>query len=691
MPYVEDPNEGQGGLLDSDSDSNSDNAIKINKKFARDWESKKRREELSNARQDGINVDEDYSSSSSESEDEDAELLTPGVDLKVLETINRIRAKDPSIYDSSTDFFKDVVPKVDRKAGGESKKMAYKDVVREQILEEMASNDEKKTSAVTTTSKSRLAYDAEQESNRQAFLSEFKDDDEDGSDSDGDVLSKKKAVEMSISEQEHEKRMQEEFEKMKGLNTAASPMRDPKGEVADGEDFLREFSMKRKWVDEATTFDPKKDIQEIDEEEEELDRVDNFESKYNFRFEEEGGGQIINYSRTNADTMRKTDDKRKKEREARRERKALERKKKEEQLAHLKNQKKAEIKNQMEKIKDIGGLGGADMDEELMAKMMEGDFDPDEFENAMQKAYGDNFYDDEDEHWKSLGDVKADLAKDDEVEFDYDEVDEGEGDDDEEGAEGGDQSDSDSSSAPSSSSDEEEEKPSTSTSEKLTAAKKKTSELVDELYKLDYEDIIGDMPTRFKYKTVEKNDYGLAAEDILAADDNELNGYVSLKKLAAYRDPGTEFRVHGNKRRKFKDSLKDKKRKLEAEEEKAKLQKEAERVEKLKKQEDNLAPGGRAGAGDGDEGDGGEGGKKKRKKRGKKKKKGENGGDGGDGETPADNGDNEPEPERTEPKKNQQKVEQTEKHEPKKKRGKKKKSKTVVEGVSSDRLAAYGL
>jgi hypothetical protein len=83
---------------------------------------------------------------------------------------------------------------------------------------------------------------------------------------------------------------------------------------------------------------------------------------------------------------------------------------------------------------------------------------------------------------------------------------------------------------------------------KRKAKKHGVSEMLDELYQLDYEDIVSGIPCRFKYRKVEPEDYGLNIDDILNAEDNELNQYLSLKKLAPYQRKGrqSEFTTPGD-------------------------------------------------------------------------------------------------------------------------------------------------
>merc|ERR1711935_1133892 len=183
----------------------------------------------------------------------------------------------------------------------------------------------------------------------------------------------------------------------------------------------------------------------------------------------------------------------------------------------------------------------------------------------MNEAYGDDFYQKEDEEWKTDIDVRQDLMGDEDGEEIVGEDVEGgmydtnaaEEEEDDYNGEDGDQQDW---------GDDEEMGEEEDAAPESELEKKVEMKMQEELYKLDYEDIVAGMPTRFKYRQVEKNDYGLSTHEILLARDSTLKQYVSLKKMAPYNEDG-EHHANSKKRRRFRDFLKSDMEEFKAQEE----------------------------------------------------------------------------------------------------------------------------
>ena len=59
--------------------------------------------------------------------------------------------------------------------------------------------------------------------------------------------------------------------------------------------------------------------------------------------------------------------------------------------------------------------------------------------------------------------------------------------------------------------------------------------LLEEMYNLEFEDVIDDTPTKFRYVQVEKSNLPVDPVDLLFMEEKDLNKIIPMKKIAPYR------------------------------------------------------------------------------------------------------------------------------------------------------------
>ncbi|GAA6215499.1 protein KRI1 homolog isoform X2 [Lates japonicus] len=594
--------------------------LKINPQFAQKYDKYRQREELQRLKDRYGDQADNSDSESSESSSDDSEVeLDPEVERDFYRTLSLLKKKDPKIYEKDAKFYSEGASTSDEKPSTSKKgvkPMYLKDYERKVILEKEGKYEDDDDSDDEEAAKRREraaspSYIQEQRELKESFrkfVQDSDDEDEGSEDGGGSQLLTRRIK----TQEEKDKEEADYVEWLKGQAELEGPeeVKDMKylrdywndPELDEKERFLRDYVLNKGYLDDDDDVDERiptydevvqDDVEDSEEEGETfLERQEDFERSYNFRFEEPDAQQIKTYPRNIATSVRSKDDRRKRKREEVKERKQKEKEQKREQLKQLKNLKRNEI---MEKLKKLQELTG---NEQLAFSQvdLEGDFNPQQHDQLMQKFFGDEYYGEE---------------EDEKPQFDDDELEEhwnwdtwtGEGQEDDYREEEDDYNGGEYEASGPHCEDENFIMDADYDPNQQTASKKKKKKerkkmkkedipqmgkkrkksyfaevitknkpvfdpqeksfekYLDEYYKLDYEDIIDDLPCRFRYRQVLPNDFGLSTDEILNADDKELNRWCSLKKTCMFRSQKEEmsdlknYKIKAQNERKKKEIL----------------------------------------------------------------------------------------------------------------------------------------
>ncbi|KAM8724203.1 protein KRI1 homolog isoform 2-T2 [Acanthopagrus schlegelii] len=572
--------------------------LKINPRFAEKYEKYRQKEELQRLKDRyGDRADESGSESSESSSDDSEVELDPETERDFYRTLSLLKKKDPKIYETDARFYSEASTRDDDEPSTSQKAvkpMYLKDYERKVILEKEGKyvDDDDSDEEAEARRMERAAspsYIQEQRALKESFrkfIQDSDDDDDDDGDKGGEGSGESQLLTRRIKTQEEKDKEEADFvewlkgqaelegpEEVKDMKYLRDYWNDP--QLDEKERFLRDYFLNKGYLEEdddderIPTYDEvvQDDVEDSEEEGETfLERQDDFERRYNFRFEEPDAQEIKTYPRNIATSVRSKDDRRKRKREEVKDRKRKEKEQKQEQLKQLKNLKRTEIMEKLKKLQELTGneqLAFSHVD-------LEGDFDPQQHEQLMQKVFGDEYYgeeegekpqfDDDDEleehwNWDTWTGEEQEGYGEEEEQYDGEEYDASAPHCDDEGFIMDADYDPNQQTASKKKKKKERKKMQKADLPQMGKKRKKSlfaevitknkpvfdpqeksfEQYLDEYYKLDYEDIIDDLPCRFRYRQVLPNDFGLTTDEILKADDKELNHWCSLKKTCMFR------------------------------------------------------------------------------------------------------------------------------------------------------------
>jgi protein KRI1 len=479
-------------LFDEEEDEGLE--FHVNRTFAEKFDHVKRKQELQKLSSKYGNVESD---SDATEEDDDAQLIDESHEAEFFDLLKKLRSRDPELTSSSKKYFD-----TSAEVAAPAKPFTLKDEFQRTLAERPVKPE-------------RVASKDQERKAREEFLAAAATADH--------------AAEFKVRAFVPEKQPLEK-KKMEAFGTPAD----------EKEAFLAKFFANDSWRMSGDV--PYNWEQEAADEQDEAfyDDAEQWEKEFQekkYRHEEgEEATRVQAYPRHQEGLLRSEDTRRKDARVRKEERKHDEELRATEELKRLKNLKQDEIKAFRRKISEIAGIGrkkktatplDADDDVEdarvaaLLSKAaLEEDFDPATFDQQMNALFDDDYYQNIDD------DELQTMAKHDELADTSDAESEGQGGEDDDIL------------YPTKALERAvaSEQPVQDANETVDVdgLKRQLDQKIDEYYKLHHTGTAGGIRTRFKYRDVNPERFGLEMEDILSMDDRALNMIAPLSIYATY-------------------------------------------------------------------------------------------------------------------------------------------------------------